>query len=534
MYKKFNVMLMRSLFVWLTRRRASLLACLPLMFGLLLPLQALAVDVLVSNFVDTPDPAVRGGLIVYTASITNNTTDTANNVTLVFTLDAQTTFVSVSDAVACLYNAGMHKVTCSYATLAGDINGPGTAVVKTVDVTARSRASAGTTVAARATVATTSADSNPANDILDQVTTIDNGADMALTLTSTPASPATVPASGSVTLTAALVNNGPNSAGAVTTTITLSPHLTFTSASGSGWACGAAAQVVTCTRASASVGALPDITILTQETGAFIGTVTSTGLVAITGSATDFDNTNDASTASVDIVTGTDLAITKTASAGVVGGGQAMTFTLAPRNLGPFSASNVTVSDTLPAGFTSISAAGIGWSCGVAGQTVTCTRAAYAVGASNDITINATTPAVASITPFTNTATISSTTADGVAANNTSSVTISVLVDGVDLSITKTKTPNPVAQGGNIANTLRVTNHGPRAAASGEVQVVDTLPVGESFVALASGVNWTCGAQVGQTVTCTYNAALAVGADSHHQRQCRRHTHQHGLHQLRQ
>ncbi len=167
----------------LNKRRTSLLAGLPFIFALLLPLPTLAVDMLVSNFVDTPDPAVRGGLIVYTASITNNTTDTANNVTLVFTLGAETTFVSVSDTTACAYNGGMHKVTCTYASLAGDISGPGTAVVKTVDVTVRSLASAGTTGAARATVATTSIDSNPANDILDQVTTIDNGADMALTLT---------------------------------------------------------------------------------------------------------------------------------------------------------------------------------------------------------------------------------------------------------------------------------------------------------------------------------------------------------------
>lgn len=511
--KPFNLTLARIRLIWLARR-SSVIACLSLMFGLCLPLQALAVDMLVSSFDDAPDLAARGGLIVYTASITNNTTDTANNVTLVFTLDAQTSFVSVSDAIACAYNVGPQTVTCSYASMAGDISGPGTAVVKTVSVTVRSRATSGTTVATRATVATTSADSNPGNDTLDQVTTIDNGADMALTLTSTPASPATVPASSSVTLTAALVNNGPNTAGAVTATVTLSPHLTFTSASGSGWSCGAVAQVVTCTRASAALGALPNITILTQETGAFIGTITSTGLVSISGSATDFDNTNDASNASVDIITGTDLAITKTASAGVLGGGQPMTFTLAPRNLGPFAAANITVSDTLPAGFTNISAAGIGWSCGVVGQTVSCTRAAYAVGASNNITINATAPAVLSITPFTNVATISSTTADGVPANNTGSVTVSVLVDGVDLSLTKSKMPNPVTQGANMASTMRVTNHGPRAAASGEVRIVDTLPVGESFVALASGSNWTCGAQVGQTVTCTFNAALGVGGDS--------------------
>ena len=491
-------------------RISSLGINLFLLSALLVSTQASAVDVLVSNFTDTPDPAVRGGTIVYTASITNNTTDTANNVALALNLDAQTSFVSVSDP-ACSYAAGPHRVTCSYATLAGDISGPGSAQVRTINLTVRILAGAGATVDNTATVTTTDADVNPANDTLAQTTTVDNGADLALTLV---ASPLTAPASSLITYTASLSNNGPNVSGLVTSTFTLSPHLTYQAASGTGWSCGAAAQVVTCTRAGGALGNLPSITITAQATGAFTGTLTSTGLVAISGSAIDYNNSNDASTADVQITTGTDLAITKTASAAVVGGGQAMSFTLLPRNLGPFAASNVSVSDTLPAGFTNISASGTGWSCGVVAQTVTCTSASYAIGASNNITINATAPAVASSTTFTNTTSISSATSDGVSANNSGSVNFDVLPDGVDLSLTKTKGPNPVAQGANINSTIIVTNHGPRAAASGEVRVTETLSVGETYVGIASGTNWTCGAQIGQVVTCTYNAALAVGANA--------------------
>jgi large repetitive protein len=82
-----------------------------------LPLQAAAVDMLVSRLTDTPDPAVRGGTIVYSASVTNNTSDIANDVKIVFTLDPQTQFVSVTDP-ACVHDAGTNKVTCSYAKVA--------------------------------------------------------------------------------------------------------------------------------------------------------------------------------------------------------------------------------------------------------------------------------------------------------------------------------------------------------------------------------------------------------------------------------
>jgi uncharacterized repeat protein (TIGR01451 family) len=71
--------------------------------------QAAAVDLLISNLVDNPDPAIRGGKIVYTATMTNNQVDTAHNVTLSFALDAQMKLVSVKDA-SCANVAATNKV----------------------------------------------------------------------------------------------------------------------------------------------------------------------------------------------------------------------------------------------------------------------------------------------------------------------------------------------------------------------------------------------------------------------------------------
>ncbi|WP_167230648.1 SdrD B-like domain-containing protein [Massilia rubra] len=474
-----------------------------------LPLQAAAVDMLVSRLTDTPDPAVRGGTIVYSASVTNNTSDIANDVKIVFTLDAQTSFVSVTDP-ACVYAAGTNKVTCSYATVAGDGAGAGTADLKEIDLTVRTLAGAGQTVSMLAAVSTTDPDSNAGNNSLSQLTTIDNGADLALVLSGSPGS---LMASGTLVYTANLTNNGPDTAGATKATFTLSPNLTYQSATGSGWSCGAAGQVVTCTTPGAVKGALQLITINTKATGTTTGTITTTGVVTISGSATDFNNSNDASSVNTIITVGTDLAVTKTVSQGLVGSGQPVSFTLAPRNLGPMLATNVVVSDSVPAGFVVIGATGTGWTCTVNGQNVSCTRPTYAVGDAQDIVVSATAPSVQAQTNATNTTTIGSDTPDGDTSNNSGSVNISIVPDGIDLSITKTKTPNPVAQGGSMVSTMRVTNQGPGAALAGEVKIVDTLPAGETFVG-ASGANWTCAPQAGQDITCTYSLPLALNAQT--------------------
>jgi uncharacterized repeat protein (TIGR01451 family) len=491
-----------SLFCLFRRLALLLLLCSAL------PVQA--VDLLVSNFTDTPDPATRGGQLVYSATITNNEADTASNAVLSFTLDAETTFVSVSDAGRCTYDGGTHKVNCNFATVRGDLSGPGSADVFTVSVTVASKSSAGATVSASAAITHAGVDTNAGNNSLNQITTVDNGADLGVTMTPSPGS---LPAGGTVTYTVGTANAGPNTSGAVSLAVTLSPNLTYTSASGTGWTCAVAtvggSQVVTCTRATAAVGSLPNISIAARVTGATLGTITTAAAVSISGSATDFNNANDSAVANVTVTSGTDLAITKTASSNTPTSGAAMTFTLAPRNNGPFAATDAIVTDTLPAGFSGITASGNNWSCGVAGQTVTCTRANFPVGATDNITVTTTAPTVAVQTPYTNTATITSSTPDPVSSNDSGSRTVNVLPPGVDLSITKTKTPNPVAQNADMTSTIRVTNNGPQNASSGEVSVTDTLDANEMFIS-ASGTNWSCAA-VGQVVTCTYNNVLNVG-----------------------
>jgi uncharacterized repeat protein (TIGR01451 family) len=115
-----------------------------------------------------------------------------------------------------------------------------------------------------------------------------------------------------------------------------------------------------------------------------------------------------------------DLSITKSDSPDPVVVGNNLTYTIMVTNAGPDTASSVTVSDTLPAGVTFVSA---GAGCTHAAGTVTCTLGDIASGGSETRTIVVTPGSTGTIS---NTATVSSTTADPNTANNSDTETTTV------------------------------------------------------------------------------------------------------------
>ena len=470
----------------------------------LLPLGAWAADPQITSMTDTPDPATAGGLYTYAVGIDNTDAGDATNTVLTLNVPSGATFVSASPANANCVATSATLVTCSVGTLAG--NGTG---ARTVNFTWR--ATAAGTINATATITATN-DTNLANNTQNATTTVLAGADLRLTKTD---SPDPVIGGANVTYTLTATNDGPNASGNLVLTDNLPGSSSFVSASGTGWSCSHAAGVVTCTRnGPLAVGAsAPPVTIVARII-ASTGFVTNSATISpAVGAVADPDSNNNTATATTQVLPGADVRIdSKSVSPNPVIAGENATFTITPRNGGPAVANNVVVTDTLPSGWTFVSATGTGWSCSASGQTVSCSRATYAVGATNNITIVATAPGNAVIGPTgrtdTNTATITTTDNDPAPGNNTRAVTFDILPDGADLRLAKSKSPNPVAQGSQVTSTITVTNGGPRRA-TGPLRVVDQLS-GETYVS-ASGTGWTCSAS-GSTVTCDHANAAGLNA----------------------
>lgn len=123
-------------------------------------------------------------------------------------------------------------------------------------------------------------------------------------------------------------------------------------------------------------------------------------------------------------VTSADLSILKTTSSTIAFGNNPITYTLAVSNGGPSPASSVSVSDTLPAGATFVSASGTGWACNNVANVVTCTLPTLGVGAANPISLTMTVPTVVVPGTFSNTATVTSANTDPTPGNNSSTSTI--------------------------------------------------------------------------------------------------------------
>jgi uncharacterized repeat protein (TIGR01451 family) len=187
-----------------------------------------------------------------------------------------------------------------------------------------------------------------------------------------------------------------------------------------------------------------------------------------------------------------------------------VTYTVTVTNGGPSSAATVSLTDTLAPNTNFVSmdqTAGPTFSCvtpgvGAAG-TITCTIATLTPGASATFSIvlhlASSVPSGGSLA---NVANVSTTTADPVSGNNTSTTSATVVESAAsaDLSVL-TSGPGSIDAGSNVTYTVVVTNSGPFDAST--VSLTDTLPSNTTFVS----INQT----VGPTFTCVTPAVGAAG-----------------------
>ena len=153
-------------------------------------------------------------------------------------------------------------------------------------------------------------------------------------------------------------NNGPtDETGTITVTDTLPGGLSYVSATGTGWSCGAAGQDVTCTHPGplANGASLPNITLTVSVSAAAVPSVTNTASV----SGTLFDNqaaNNNSSDPTT--VNGSNLTTSSKTVVDINGGdvdaGDTLRYTVTLTETGGFDASGVSVTDNLPTNTTGI------------------------------------------------------------------------------------------------------------------------------------------------------------------------------------
>ena len=243
-------------------------------------------------------------------------------------------------------------------------------------------------------------------------------ADLAVTLADAP-DPVT--AGNNLTYTVTTTNNGPDDADNMSIELPLPAGTSFVSViGGTGSACNAASPV-TCTWAGPTASGASRVAVIVAAVDASAtGTLNATATT--TSDTVDPDASNNSADATTGIVVDADVGIAKAATTvpDPLLVGETIVYTLTASNAGPSTATDVVVSDTLPANLDYVSN-----SCGAAfaAPTLTWTIGTLAVGASLDCTLTVT---VADIGDVVNTATISASSGDSNAANNTGTAALGV------------------------------------------------------------------------------------------------------------
>jgi uncharacterized repeat protein (TIGR01451 family) len=350
-------------------------------------------DISVTNS-DTPDPVAPGGVITYTQTITNNGPDTATNVVFSETLPASVGFVSIVPAAGftCTTPAvgASGTINCTRASLASGGTGTFTVVVDVLTTSG----TIGNTVTGDSDTFDPDASDNTATTSTTVLAA--DSADLGVTKSTntTAASPGT-----DIVYTIVLTNNGPDDATTVVLTDTLPAQLQFRSITEpAGFDCVTpavgATGTITCSAATLADGATATFTLTARVApGATSGTVTNSATAtSATGDANGGNNTGNAGgvTLSASIA---DVSIVKNTASATAPAGSTFSYTIAVTNSGPNAATNVVMTDVLPAQllFESI-AIPTGFTCTTpavgANGTITCTAATLANGVTRTFTLN--------------------------------------------------------------------------------------------------------------------------------------------------
>ena len=468
-----------------------------------------AAEVTVTN-IASPNPVVAGNNITYTQVVTNTGASSATTATFTEATPANTTFVSITPPAG--WTCSAFPPTCTIASLASGASGTFTVVYNVVGTT-----TSGTNITDTVTVNASNQAFGASSATATDVVASGSQADVSL---STAASPASVYAGNNITYTQTVTNNGPASSTGVVFTQATPTNTTFESVTAPvGWTCTSpavgATGTITCSDTSAlASGATADIVVAVNIPATVAaGNITASSSVAATTS--DPTSANNSTSVVTPVTVQCDLAVTNSGTPNPVAANANITYTQTITNNGPSSCSSSTFSEANPNNTTFVSVAvvnagGVTWTCPNTGP-VSCTAPTVPPGSTATITAIYHVPnGTASGTIINDTDTVTTTSHDSGATNNSAAVSIAVAAGGVaDLRVTDSGSPTLVTAGNNITYTQTVTNGGPANATI--PKLVETLPANTTLVSLTTSGAWTCNPA---TLTCTANANMNSGTSA--------------------
>jgi uncharacterized repeat protein (TIGR01451 family) len=416
--------------------------------------------------------ATPGTSLTYTIVVTNAGPSDAPGTTVADTFPATLTGVSYTSLAA----GGATGNTAGPAS--GNINDTlslpsGATVTYTVHATVQASATGSLSNTATVTAGSGVTDTVPGNNSATDTDTLTASADVSVTKTD---SPDPVVVNNNITYTITVTNNGPSDAQSLSLSDAVPANTTLVSVTTpSGWSRTDAVPAggtgtLTFTRATQAASASSIFTVVVNVNNGTANGTTITNTANVSSATTDPTPGNNSATATTLVQSNADVAISKQRSpSGTISAGTNVTYTIGFINNGPAPASNVTVSDTLPAGVTVVSQTNPGgWTCNTipAGGTgtITCTKAGMTSGETGTLTVVvAVSCSVADGATINNTATIASgagSPPDNDTSNNSS--TASFTVSNPAVTVTASVAMSQLPQ-----NTHELINVGLQALTSG-------------------------------------------------------------------
>ncbi|MFA7681891.1 MAG: hypothetical protein WCX61_02575, partial [Candidatus Peribacteraceae bacterium] len=416
-----------------------------------------------------PQSVERGNTVSYTLSVTNDGPDAAKNVIVSDVIPAGLTFNASASDTGCIQQ-GTSVLCNNIASLASGAH-QDYHVVFTVSAAAQ----CDSVITNTGAVSISNTDPNESNNVSQAVqTTVTCPGQPTFTISKTD-SRTTVQPGETLTYVITVTNTSAINATNVVVTDSLPVHTTYLSSTNGGQHNGGV-MVWTIPSIPAQQQVQLSVTVQVSTTAPNGWQLTNTAFVdGIPGQDTTVVQSGG---------TQHDIGIVKTGPT-TVQVGQTVIYTLTATNNGPDTATNVIVSDPVPAGL-SFNASQSSTDCILQGTDVLCNNITLTNGQSRSYSVAFNVPGTVTCPgTITNTATVSVSSGDTNPSNNSSTATTSVQCATGHLTISKTDNHDTALPGEALVYTITLTNVSSSPVTN--VLVEDTLPSNLTYISASNG-----------------------------------------------